>query len=945
MDQEQWKKISRIFDLALTMSSERRTTYIRHLCADDPRLQREIDELFQSFEESDQLLEEHLEKNEALLDEFAIHLEKTEAEAKVDLTGRAIDQWKLTELLARGGMGSVYRAERIGSEIHQTGALKIMHQNLNTPENAQRFKLEQQILAGLNHPNIASRIDGGISEDGLPYLVMEYVEGKPILEYCDQRKLTIDDRLQLFIDVCEAVQYAHKNLIVHRDLKPENILVTDEGHVKILDFGIAKLLDPDLYEFSAIETRYGLGPMSLESAAPEQVSGEVVTTSTDQYALGIILYKLLAGIHSFDFDDQKYRSIVQTIQKEDPSSPSRRLSELDEPKQFSEIAELRSVQPTQLIKTLKGDLDAITLKALRKEPDSRYNSVDQLKEDIASYLQDQPVLAREKAVKYRVKKFIRRHRLGLTAFSLVVLSIIIGAGLAIWQAREARLATEVAQIEAERANEALAETEQALDRAEALHEFLLGLFRAAEPNRPKDQLPSTEELLALGARRALDEQVASPVERIGMLLTIGEIYLRQNRIEQAQPLLDTAENLARKHREERPEDLARALQQQASLARQGGDYGRSEALLLEAETVIGNSKVSWNTFANLRLDRGVVKLFEGKDEQALNLLEPLYVQTLERGDVKARLRARLMDRLASAYDGVGNLDSAASIRADATELLKQLEGPESLNYAISLVESASLEHNMGRFNVAEPRIRKAIALFDRIFGEQPASSRANAHRIYGMILLHMGNFEKALDEIEASSVEWAHVMRIKDVTNWEFLLINRGYFLMRMHRWSEAERDLAQANSLSAALSTLAMNSVESGLAITLCRQGRTNEGKAILAELDSRLNGQLPNQPSQRALIHEARATCHFQAKKLELALREVDLALEAQIDFPGLVLNQFDRRILLARILAALDQNQKAKYELERAESLFLDYDLSDHPHFSNIEMARQNLVTIKK
>lgn len=568
MDKQQWKKVSRIFDIALTLPAERRTTYIKNLCADDPELQKEINELLASIEESDQMLEEHLRKNEVLLNDLTSTLEQGSYFQSVE--GSVIGGWQVMELLGRGGMGDVYKVERIESDIHQQGALKIMRRGLDTPENICRFRLEKQILAGLHHPNIASLIEGGVSEDGLPYLVMEYVEGEPLLEYCDNERLTINQRLKLFNTICDAVRYAHKNLIVHRDLKPDNLLVTEEGRVKILDFGIAKLLDPDLYEFSTVETRQGTRLMSLEYAAPEQVSGETVTTSTDLYALGVLLYELLAGVHPFDFDQKKYRSIVQTIHEEPPSSLSYRLRNLSDTELLSEIAENRSLPPSDLIKNLKGDLDAIVLKALRKKPEGRYNSPDQFKGDVTFYLQDKPILARGEAIKYRLRKFIRRHRWGVAAALIAAISLIGGSSIALWQADRANRERDQARIEK--------------NKAEEVTRFLTNLFEANHPDMVQGEMPTARDLLDVGVQRINTSFTDNPELRAEMQALLGKLYFILDEHEEALPLLEEGLALAEKNND--VDTQTEALRVLSLLYGRASDYEKSLAVLQQANKLL-----------------------------------------------------------------------------------------------------------------------------------------------------------------------------------------------------------------------------------------------------------------------------------------------------------------------------------------------------------------------
>jgi serine/threonine protein kinase len=333
--------------------------------------------------------------------------------------------YQLEKRVGRGGMGSVWLAARLdGPKV----AVKLVKRGMDTTEILRRFRVERHVLASLNHPNIARLIDGGSTPEGMPYLAMEYVEGIPIDQFCETRANPITDRLRLFRDVCAAVQYAHQNLVVHRDIKTGNILVTPAGVVKLLDFGIAKLLRTDLSTMEMAQTRPDLRPMTLDYASPEQVRGEAITTSTDIYSLGVLLYKLLTGRMPYGLTNRSPEAIRTAILETEPRRPSAVILTDDthaipQATQKIEVVteETRALARKRLKKKLSGDLDMIILKALRKEPQRRYVSVDQFSEDIRRYLEGRPVIARIDTPGYRFAKFVRRNAAGVTAsIALVV---------------------------------------------------------------------------------------------------------------------------------------------------------------------------------------------------------------------------------------------------------------------------------------------------------------------------------------------------------------------------------------------------------------------------------------------------------------------------------------------------------------------------------------------
>lgn len=932
MEKERWKKISRIFDLALTMPAKRRTTYIRRLCPDDPELRQEIDNLLDSIDESEQMLEDHLKKNEALLDEFSTHLKATVPEIDTDLTGRTVGRWKLNKLLGHGGMGSVYRADRTESGIRQTGALKIMHQNLKTPDNIQRFKLEQQILAGLQHPNIASLIEGGVSEDGLPYLVMEYVEGQPLLKYCDDHRMSIDQRLDLFGVVCDAVQYAHKNLIVHRDLKPENILVTKQGHVKILDFGIAKLLDHDLYEFPIHETRPGMHLMSLEYAAPEQVSGEPVTTSTDQYALGILMYELLAGKHPFDFEDEKYRSIIFTIQDSDPPSPSRRLTRLDDQEHLRKVAESRSVQPDRLIKKLRGDLDAITSKALRKEPESRYNSVDQLKNDIDSYLKNMPVKAGGKTISYRVKKFVRRYRLSVAAAVITLISLFGGLSMALWQAERAR-------GEAERAEQALAESRQALSRVGTLRDYLVDLFRAAERSQPQDQLPSTREILETGARRALNDQAMADGERFELLLVLGEIYRSLNRLDQSETLLDEAADVAAADANLKTEGLARALKQKAWIEISRNNMNRADTLLsrgLSAARAGGQDELE----LLLQADSAYLLILREQVDLALSMLQELNERLSRIENPDPELVYSIVNTMGIALRISGDVEAAQAAYARAGKAARQRYGPESLRYAISLSNSANANKDLGNLSDALEDLGKALDLYDRIFEGKPSTYQGAAMNNLARVQLHLGRFDEAAENIADGSDLWASTINIEP-EDYPFAGLMTGWVLARSHRWVEAVEQLEHAQTV---FSRDEWNYPEYHARAKIlqgwirCRREDAAGGRQLLEQAQTLTGGPSFEAKNIQTEWHEARAACLYAGRKPEQALQEIRQAMA--IVKPGWLIQLADLKIGEARILTELTRNRAACETLAGAAEPLERRGLNNHPALDWLAAERNAL-----
>jgi non-specific serine/threonine protein kinase/serine/threonine-protein kinase len=409
MDSQRWQRFKDIFQAALDLPRPERAAFVNEACGEDAELRSDVLSLLASEEQSDDFLREPAAGYVpgALPDQFA-------AESCV---GRRIGPYQVVREIGEGGMGAVYLAERV-DEFQQKVALKLLHREIASRAVISRFRHERQILAGLDHPNLARLLDGGATEDGQPYFVMEYVEGAPIDQYCRDRALAIPERLQLFRQVCAAVRYAHQSLVVHRDIKPGNILVTSEGTPKLLDFGIAKLLRQDAPPQTVALTEMGVRLMTPQYASPEQVRGLTITTSTDVYSLGVVLYELLAGRLPYQFKTQSAAEVERMVCEQEPPKPSR-------------------VAPADVARKLAGDLDTIVLKALEKDPHRRYGSVEQMSEDIRRYLEKAPITARPQTLQYRASKFVRRNRTAVVAGALVILSL--GAGLIV-SLRQTRLA-------------------------------------------------------------------------------------------------------------------------------------------------------------------------------------------------------------------------------------------------------------------------------------------------------------------------------------------------------------------------------------------------------------------------------------------------------------------------------------------------------------------------
>ncbi len=414
-----------------------------------------------------------------------------EEEAKNNaLIGQKIGIYEIIGELGLGGMGAVYLAERRDGKFEQKVALKLLKREFNVEKIRRNFKRESEIQSKLDHPNIARLLDAGTTADGVPYLVMEYVEGEPIDKYCERENLPLNARLKLFNKVCKAVAHAHRNLIIHRDLKPSNILVSRKGEPKLLDFGISKLLDSEKSNDQTALTN--LGAMTPEYASPEQLKGENVTTATDIYSLGVVLYKMLTGTHPFDLKGKTNGDVLKVITEDEPTAPSfsleREKGKWGERENKTKPQEKKSSGKISLSphfpfspSQLSGDIDNIILKSLSKEPIRRYKTVEQFSADIWRFIDGLPVLARPATISYRASKFFRRNRIPVIAATFVFLSLIGGIAVALWQAREARGQAQIA-LESQRKSES--ETEKAKEeqrKSEKITRFISKIIGYANP--------------------------------------------------------------------------------------------------------------------------------------------------------------------------------------------------------------------------------------------------------------------------------------------------------------------------------------------------------------------------------------------------------------------------------------------------------------------------------
>ncbi len=834
-----------------------------------------------------------------------------------DIVGRRFGAWRTTREIGRGGMGVVLLAERADGQYQKQAAIKLLP---NRGRSDDDLRTEIRLLARLEHPDIARLLDGGIADDGLAWLVMEHVDGQPIDLHCRDVNLPLRERIALLARVARAVGYSHRQLVVHRDIKPSNILITRDGDfAKLVDFGIGARL-PD--ETDAQEPLAILARCTPGYASPEQVAGQAPAISDDVFSLGAVLYELVSG--------KRLRDATATTRL--VFGPRLRAARPERP----------MPEPSTAGFSRHAELHAVCRKALSADAQQRYADADSFAADLDNWLHGRPVSAYNGGRAYRARKWIVRNRWPSAIGTAAVLALLVGSGVALWQAGAARQAATRAETERVRAMAALAETEEARRRAETVSDFLQNLFRAAAPLRPNDQLPSTEKLLALGAERAMDKRLGEPGERLEMLLAIAEVHLGYGHWETAEPLLEAALALARERRNERPANLARILYAQAGMAIGRRQYDQAGAMLLEAEALLPDPQADWNTHVGIRSARGFVEAVAANYTQALELLEPLHAQVMRRDDTPIQLRSRLMSHLALVHKDIGNLDKAAELYRSIDVLLREMLGEEHRDVASNLLNTGLLEYNRGHFADAETLLLESIALFDRILPEEPFGMRAFARRMLAYSRVQQGRFDQGWGNVVAGIEESSQAYGIApEQLPWE--LLDRGWMQARIFG------RLAEAQTQFARMMTLARERGEEGAlywtwaatmqAWTLCEAGRGEDGSTLLAELDARLGENPPTGFQLRADLHEARGNCLYRTGQHALALIQIEQALAAS----GARARAVERaacHTLRARSLAALDRPEEAAEALEQAERVFLELDLPQHPHLARIEAVRREM-----
>ena len=713
LTEQEWFSLSRLLDEALALPVTERPAWLARIGA--------------TSDGSESMLRELLSQQAAAdTNDFLRTLPRLGATVASDATATRpredglVGPYRLLRELGRGGMGAVWLAERIDGALTRKVALKLPHPGPIGGQLAERFARERDILAGLAHPHIARLYDAGVTSEGQPFLALEYVDGQPLGVYCDARHLELPARLTLFLQVLGAVQYAHAHLVVHRDLKPSNVLVTNEGQVRLLDFGIAKLIAEGAASESALTQAAGR-LLTPDYASPEQINGAPLTTATDIYSLGVILYELVTGERPYRLKRASRGALEEAIIEEDVPRPSTACKDPTK-------AALRGITLARLEKLLRGDLDTIVLKALKKSLAERYPSVTTLSDDIKRYLNNEPISARADTVVYRATKFVRRHTGGVAAAGAVILLL---AGVIGFYTAQLAAERDRARLEAQKAT--------------SVSELLTGLLTGADPyyESPQATEPTVRGLLDAGAERIEKELTHQPELQAEMLTVMGKVYVRLGVYDKAQPLLEKGLAAGRLAFGAEHERVAEALNDLGKLMAERGDFAAAAPMLEQALAM--RRKVLGPEHADVAvtlIELGRVYSDQGHDERAEPLVrESLAIRKKALGEDDHETATSMTD-LAMMLWRRGDLDEAESLYRQCLEIYRKTRGDDHPDVATVLGILGAIAADKHDYAAAEALLRQALALGRQRLGDKHRDVAATLNKL-SSVLRQQGKYDEA----------------------------------------------------------------------------------------------------------------------------------------------------------------------------------------------------------
>lgn len=809
------ERIREVFAEVESLPPEQLTRRLAVLCAGDPELEAELRSLLEAHRRAGSFLEEPPSVSEDL-------------EAAPLESGALLGCYRLVRELGRGGMATVWLAERADGSFRKRVAIKLLRGEWNREDAVRRFHRERQTLAALEHPCIAGLLDGGTAPDGRPYLVMEYVEGRPLDLYCREERLSLRERLELFQKVCTAVQFAHQNLVIHRDLKPQNILVTPDETPKLLDFGICKLINPDLSETGSSGPAAPSRFMTPEYASPEQARGGPVTTASDVYALGAVLYLLLTGSQLVEAGNRSPAEVLHEVRTTSPERPSVRIRR-------TSSGRSEPIPPRRLA----GDLDHIVLRAVASESRHRYGTAGELAADLQRYLTDRPVEARRSTGLYRLHKFVRRHRWGVGA-AAGIMTLMLGFGALLAGQR-----TELARAQV---------------TSDALTGFLLELFEMADPLGEGDPTVTAQELLDLGVERAEHYFSDQPEIRAYLQRELGEIYLRWGALDSARVLLTLALETQSKLRDGDHPEVARGLARLGRLSVLEGDFEHAEELLDESLAVrlrlFGEGHVetadSLNEIGFLHQHRGRL------DEAVDSYRRALEIWQTRRQGTPAEI-ARVLNNLASVQVRLGDASEAERLYRRALALRRQYYGVESVETSETLHNLSHVLRVLGNSVEARSMVEQALEIRRRILGDD--------HPRTNNSLTMLASLQQDLGELAAAESLFRQVLHLHRRRAEGRSTVDLAVALNNLASVVEEQRRPAEAEALYAESSETARQALGSehyvvGLVITnlarvLDDQRRTDEALPLAREALEILEAAWGREHERTAVAESVLAGC----------------------------------------------------------------------------------------
>jgi len=687
---EQWQKISPHLEQGLTLYGEERARWLQELRAKDAELASQVQALLD--DQAEAMRAGFLEKRPA-----------TEALTSAAVAGETIGAYRLLSQIGQGGMGMVWLAERSDGRFQRKAAVKFLSLGLAGKAAEERFRREGAIVGRLSHPHIAELLDAGVTAEGRPYLVLEYVDGEPIHRYCDEHKLDVSERCRLFLDVLSAVAHAHSSLIVHRDIKPSNVFVSRGGQVKLLDFGIAKLLEGEGSDGSATRLTHEAGSaLTPEFAAPEQITGSAVTTATDVYALGVLLYLLFSGQHPAGPGPHSAAALVKAIVE----TEARRVSEVAETSSAAEagrVAGGRATSPEKLRRELQGDLDTIVAKALKKDPKERYASVGELADDIRRYLSSEPIRALPDTFAYRARKFVRRNRLAVALASVALLAVIAGAAGTLLQARTARKQRDAAIRERDRANRVV--------------RFMTDLFKVSDPSQSSSRNVSALELLDKAAKDIASGLSKDPELQAQMMEVMGTAYTNLGDHKQSEAVLRRAIEISRDSAGPTAPETMILKDYLGSALAQEGKFAEAEALQREvldqqSRSLGPEHPDTLETLGDLASTLGMA----GKFQEAERLGREAVDKDRRVFGPEDHHTIAAMDDLAATLGEQGRFADSVELEKQTIEIERRVYGPDHLGVLMATGNEADSLYLMGRFNEAQQLWEQELEITLRVLG-------------------------------------------------------------------------------------------------------------------------------------------------------------------------------------------------------------------------------------